>query len=51
MVADATGAGRAIGPGDLPTGDVRGKQMRGDNKVMDVAVTGITDKGSKLLGE
>jgi hypothetical protein len=35
----------------LDTGDVRGKQMRGDNKVMDVTVTGITDQGLKLLGE
>ncbi|MDQ6879973.1 MAG: hypothetical protein M3082_20205 [Candidatus Dormibacteraeota bacterium] len=35
----------------LDAGDVRGKQMRGDNKVMDVTVTGITDQGSKLLGE
>jgi hypothetical protein len=35
----------------LDAGDVRGKPMRGDNKVMDVTVTGITDQGSKLLGE
>jgi arylformamidase len=27
VVADATGAGRAIGPSDLPTGDVRGKAV------------------------
>jgi len=25
--------------------------LRGDDKVMDVTVTGITDQGSKLLGE
>src|ERR1700704_2434783 len=27
VVADATGAGRAIGPSDLPSGDVRGKAI------------------------
>ena len=35
----------------LDAGYVRGQQMRGDNKVMDVTVTGITDQGSKLIGE
>jgi len=35
----------------VDAGDVRGKQMRGDNKVMDVTVTAITDQGAKLLDE
>jgi len=36
----------------LDRGDIRGKQLRGDNKVMDVTVTAITDQGGeKLNGE
>jgi hypothetical protein len=35
----------------LDAGDVRGKELRGDNKVMDVAVTAITEQGLKLLEE
>ena len=35
----------------LDAGDVRGKELRGDNKVMDVTVTAITEQGLKLLQE
>lgn len=35
----------------LDAGDVRGKEFRGDNKVMDVTVTAITEQGLKLLEE
>ena len=33
----------------LDAGRVRGRQLRGDNKALDVTVTAITDEGSKLL--
>lgn len=35
----------------LDAGDVRGKELRGDNKVIDVTVTAITEQGLKLLEE
>ena len=33
----------------LENGDVRGKELRGDNKAMDVEVTAITEQGLQLL--
>jgi hypothetical protein len=33
----------------LDRGDIRGKQLPGDNKVMDVDVTGITEQGQQRL--
>ena len=33
----------------LADGYVRGKELRGDNKVLDVTVTAITEKGQELL--
>jgi len=33
----------------LEEGDVSGKQLRGDNKALDVTVTAITEKGRQLL--
>ena len=35
----------------LDSGDVRGRQLRGNNQVMDVTVTAITEPGSELLEE
>jgi hypothetical protein len=35
----------------LDAGDVRGKQLRGDNKALDVTVTAITEQGTELLEE
>ena len=35
----------------LDAGDLRGKQLRGDNKVMDVTVTAITDQGLQRLDD
>ena len=33
----------------LQEGKVRGKELRGDNKALDVTVTAITEKGLQLL--
>jgi hypothetical protein len=35
----------------LDQGDIRGKQLRGDNKVIDVTVTAITEQGLQRLKE
>jgi hypothetical protein len=35
----------------LDQGDIRGKQLRGDNKVMDVTVTAISEQGLRRLDE
>jgi len=34
----------------LDEGYIRGTQLRGDNKALDVTVTAITEKGRQLLG-
>ena len=33
----------------LKEGDVRGKELRGDNQALDLTVTAITEQGSELL--
>ena len=33
----------------LDQGDIRGKQLRGDNKVLDVTVIAITERGLRRL--